>query len=312
MAAERKGPADFLKTIIGRPVVVKLNSGVDYRGDHGALCRPRSFQRHLSPRLIKKRVWFAGVLACLDGYMNIAMEQTEEYVNGQLKAKYGDTFIRGNNGMPMRPPFLCTGCPLTLCAFHHCSPVHQHPKEALVTTTPHAAWRESAPWCSMCQPKDPSPQQTGGEPRRCSARASRAAARPCASRTVNNKLWRTHFCPSSTHHGRLCCLQQKRPSWPESVPLTSHGTTPHAPLLPARLRALSISPPRTARHVKCMCSMGMAMGHGRPPGPAALPLLEPPCRQRKLPRPLAALPKPHIPLLFSGRASSSAPPASSA
>ena len=32
--------------------------------------------------------------------MNIAMEQTEEYVNGQLKAKYGDTFIRGNNGRP--------------------------------------------------------------------------------------------------------------------------------------------------------------------------------------------------------------------
>jgi hypothetical protein len=27
------------------------------------------------------------------------MEQTEEYVNGQLKNKYGDAFIRGNNGM---------------------------------------------------------------------------------------------------------------------------------------------------------------------------------------------------------------------
>jgi hypothetical protein len=40
----------------------------------------------------------AGILACLDGYMNIAMEQTEEYVNGQLKNKYGDCFIRGNNG----------------------------------------------------------------------------------------------------------------------------------------------------------------------------------------------------------------------
>ena len=39
-----------------------------------------------------------GVLWCLDGYMNIAMEQTEEYANGQLKAKYGDCFIRGNNG----------------------------------------------------------------------------------------------------------------------------------------------------------------------------------------------------------------------
>jgi len=27
-----KTPADFLKSIKGRPVVVKLNSGVDYRG----------------------------------------------------------------------------------------------------------------------------------------------------------------------------------------------------------------------------------------------------------------------------------------
>ncbi|KAG0257260.1 U4/U6-U5 snRNP complex subunit lsm6 [Mortierella polycephala] len=60
---------DFTSFLLGRPVIVKLNSGVDYRG----------------------------ILACLDGYMNIALEQTEEYVNGQLKNKYGDTFIRGNN-----------------------------------------------------------------------------------------------------------------------------------------------------------------------------------------------------------------------
>lgn len=38
--------------------------------------------------------------------MNIAMEQTEEYVHGQLKAKYGDCFIRGNNGES--PAFLLT------------------------------------------------------------------------------------------------------------------------------------------------------------------------------------------------------------
>lgn len=30
--------------------------------------------------------------------MNVVLEQTEEYVDGQLKNKYGDTFIRGNNG----------------------------------------------------------------------------------------------------------------------------------------------------------------------------------------------------------------------
>lgn len=62
-------PSAFLQNLLGRPVVVKLNSGVDYRG----------------------------VLVCLDGYMNIALEQTEEYVNGQLKRKYGDAFLRGNN-----------------------------------------------------------------------------------------------------------------------------------------------------------------------------------------------------------------------
>ncbi|ULU09689.1 hypothetical protein L5515_000319 [Caenorhabditis briggsae] len=66
---KRQNPAEFLKKVIGKPVVVKLNSGVDYRG----------------------------ILACLDGYMNIALEQTEEYSNGQLQNKYGDAFIRGNN-----------------------------------------------------------------------------------------------------------------------------------------------------------------------------------------------------------------------
>lgn len=67
---EQRTPRDFLNVVLGRPVVVKLNSGVVYRG----------------------------ILACLDGFMNIAMEQTEEYANGQLKTKYGDCFIRGNNG----------------------------------------------------------------------------------------------------------------------------------------------------------------------------------------------------------------------
>ena len=60
------------------------------------------------------------MLSCLDGYMNvrdapcsvpsssrtqltqiaqIAMEETEELVNGVVKNAFGDAFIRGNNGM---------------------------------------------------------------------------------------------------------------------------------------------------------------------------------------------------------------------
>jgi len=62
-------PSDLLRDIRGRQVVVRLTTGVDYKG----------------------------ILACLDGYMNVAMEQTEEWVGGELKNTYGDAFIRGNN-----------------------------------------------------------------------------------------------------------------------------------------------------------------------------------------------------------------------
>ncbi|EST10120.1 Ribonucleoprotein LSM domain protein [Kalmanozyma brasiliensis GHG001] len=64
-------PNDFLKSVIGKSVNVRLNSGIDYRG----------------------------TLSCLDGYMNIALEQTVEYVDGVKKNSYGDAFIRGNNVM---------------------------------------------------------------------------------------------------------------------------------------------------------------------------------------------------------------------
>ncbi|KAI8969704.1 hypothetical protein BDB01DRAFT_840117 [Pilobolus umbonatus] len=68
---EDRSPTDFLSTVLGQTVRVRLNSGIDYKG----------------------------TLACLDGYMNIALENTEEYVEGRLVNKYGDTFVRGNNGV---------------------------------------------------------------------------------------------------------------------------------------------------------------------------------------------------------------------
>jgi U6 snRNA-associated Sm-like protein LSm6 len=33
------------------------------------------------------------------GFMNVAMEQTEEFSGDKLVAQYGDSFIRGNNIM---------------------------------------------------------------------------------------------------------------------------------------------------------------------------------------------------------------------
>ncbi|KAJ5074728.1 u6 snRNA-associated sm-like protein lsm6 [Anaeramoeba ignava] len=70
-----KSPSDFLKNIIGKPVIVKLTSSIEYKG----------------------------ILACLDAYMNISLEQAEEWIEGQFKNKYADIFIRGNNVFYVTP-----------------------------------------------------------------------------------------------------------------------------------------------------------------------------------------------------------------
>lgn len=67
--ASTNDPSAFLSEILGGNVMVKLNSGVVYRGE----------------------------LQSVDGYMNIALEKTEEYIDGQVKNRYGDVFLRGNN-----------------------------------------------------------------------------------------------------------------------------------------------------------------------------------------------------------------------
>lgn len=40
-----------------------------------------------------------GELQSVDGYMNIALEGTREFVDGKMRRSYGDAFVRGNNGM---------------------------------------------------------------------------------------------------------------------------------------------------------------------------------------------------------------------
>ena len=92
---QERSPSDFLGEAIGRRVLVKLNSGVEYRGEWGLLWIWLLLDTTRSKPVFSALV---GILSCLDGYMNIALEQTEEWVNGQLKNKYGDAFIRGNNG----------------------------------------------------------------------------------------------------------------------------------------------------------------------------------------------------------------------
>jgi len=85
--SDSKDPSAFLSEIIGVSVTVKLNSGIVYRGMLVLLQR--------NPSLLMQS---QGELQSVDGYMNIALEKCQEYVNGQLRRTYGDAFIRGNNG----------------------------------------------------------------------------------------------------------------------------------------------------------------------------------------------------------------------
>ena len=58
--SRKQTPSDFLKQIIGRPVVVKLNSGVDYRGTFNSWLNFSSFNLINQIRQkLKVAVWHA-------------------------------------------------------------------------------------------------------------------------------------------------------------------------------------------------------------------------------------------------------------
>ena len=71
-----------------------------------------------------------GELQSVDGYMNIALEKTEEYVGGVKKRSYGDAFVRGNNGEISNYPSLKYAHPLTALSPQSCIS-QQTPKRPL-------------------------------------------------------------------------------------------------------------------------------------------------------------------------------------
>lgn len=87
---DARDPSGFLSEIIGAPVTVKLNSGVVYKGMFEALNLVIETERLMN---------VIGELQSVDGYMNIALEECTEVVDGKLRRNYGDAFVRGNNGL---------------------------------------------------------------------------------------------------------------------------------------------------------------------------------------------------------------------
>ena len=67
-------PKPFLNQLTGKPIIVKLKWGMEYKG----------------------------ILIAFDGYMNLQLFDTEEWVNGECKGNIGEALIRCNNVLYVR------------------------------------------------------------------------------------------------------------------------------------------------------------------------------------------------------------------
>lgn len=67
-------PKPFLNGLTGKPVIIKLKWGMEYRG----------------------------YLVSVDSYMNIQLANTEEFIDGKLAGSLGEVLIRCNNILYIR------------------------------------------------------------------------------------------------------------------------------------------------------------------------------------------------------------------
>merc|ERR1712221_46760 len=73
-AAVPHNPKPFLNGLTGKPVLVKLKWGMEYKG----------------------------YLVAVDGYMNLQLANSEEYIDGALAGHLGEILIRCNNVLYIR------------------------------------------------------------------------------------------------------------------------------------------------------------------------------------------------------------------
>ncbi|XP_042435991.1 probable small nuclear ribonucleoprotein F [Zingiber officinale] len=74
MATVPVNPKPFLNNLTGKPVIVKLKWGMEYKG----------------------------YLVSVDSYMNLQLANTEEFIDGQFTGNLGEILIRCNNVLYLR------------------------------------------------------------------------------------------------------------------------------------------------------------------------------------------------------------------
>ena len=81
-------PKSFLDHVAGKPVIVKLKWGMEYRG---TLSSCACFRTDFLQILTNSRT---GLLKSVDSYMNVQLLNAEEWVDGALAGALGEILIR--------------------------------------------------------------------------------------------------------------------------------------------------------------------------------------------------------------------------
>ena len=77
-------PKPFLNDLTGKPVIIKLKWGMEYKGEAAWCCC-------LWPVL---RWSCSGFLVSVDSYMNLQLASTEEWIDGKFAGNLGEVLIR--------------------------------------------------------------------------------------------------------------------------------------------------------------------------------------------------------------------------
>ena len=87
-------PKPFLNSLTGKPVMVKLKWGHEYKG----------------------------FLVSTDGYMNLQLANTEEYIDGSCTGNLGEVLVRSGSKTPKRLRYeVSLSCVFPCFQIPHCS-----------------------------------------------------------------------------------------------------------------------------------------------------------------------------------------------
>lgn len=90
MSVAPHNPKPFLNALTGKPVLVKLKWGMEYK------VKTTEFEFNLY------FVFIQGYLVAVDGYMNLQLANSEEYIDGALAGHLGEILVRCNNVLYIR------------------------------------------------------------------------------------------------------------------------------------------------------------------------------------------------------------------